>query len=834
MAEIIASVDNNEVFTVINKDYFKNFEFPGKKIGRDGVIIDLTNLPQMNVGDNSVNKPPTPGNHRTMNVNKLTTYHYLEAQKIKNTNVKLTMVAPSTSKKPDDCVVEAINDNSKIYTPFSGTAKTFNNGVAISNDFANFLSWLNDIKKIFSEETGKWDKLERAGKETLYYVPYLGQLLSIGQNVAIGDFKNALTNIGIIVLLEIAPELNIPLMAAFEAYNEYQTLESFRKTVDKVIDERNKRWHSVYSLIAHQWYGQVHIQIEQRLNHVYQVLSYQADAIKKGIDIEYDRYSGPDKHKVRTEAVNCIESINQSVIDGMKNIEKFLEKSSLLYFEEEILPKAHKNLEKFDKDTKDNLYKFIDSFEQRPQSGLAELSESKKAQADINNGFRPIKFDYKLLTSLMNSESLIDKVVLENDLIFNLGVKGGRIQDLSKKAARLNIGTDTRVVHGRDNEAIRLNSTESSSIEIEKNENLSFLNYNNFSLSFWIRVPRYNKFDKDKDFNNEYTIINNMDANKGFKISIENGILYWTLKGATTIKREISESKFANTSLNLWTHVTIANNKVGNCTIYVNGVKVDEVPLSGLGNITNTLPITLKLVGNKNTKQFIRLDQFNIYKRDLNSTEVKMLFNSYFKDDELRDFWGETLAYNKKYYMQNIAFIGCGLENESKLKLQSSAVFSPIGDNNYIPRLYRGYEITLNKPNDTAKQGKSIIPKKDDSMSIKQGDRYIVFPDNINLKGNAISGFELETYLLLSSVGKSPKDVKITNEGTPNKNCIEIKNEIWNSPSGRMVPVGRIGINDDKYLWAYADDSSKKKNLNWYFICEDEGWIDSNGNFETA
>lgn len=834
MAEIIASVDNNEVFTVINKDYFKNFEFPGKKIGRDGVIIDLTNLPQMNVGDNSVNKPPTPGNHRTMNVNKLTTYHYLEAQKIKNTNVKLTMVAPSTSKKPDDCVVEAINDNSKIYTPFSGTAEKFNTGVTISNNFANFVSWLNDMKEIFSQETGKLDKLERAGKETLYYIPYVGQLLSIGENVAIGDFKNALLNTGLIILLDIAPELNIPVMAAFEAYKEYKSLEEFRKAIDNVIDERNKRWHLVYSFMAHQWYGQVHIQIEQRLNHVYQALSYQADAIKNGINIEYDRYSGPDKYELLKKSVNCIESINQSVIDGMKNIEKFLEKSSLLYFEEEILPKAHKSLEKFDKDTLFNIYTNIDEFSNR---GLAEISESKKILADVNNGFGPIKFDFSLLTNLMKSDSLTDKVILENvledDLVFSLGVKNGEIQNLSKKGANLTISTDIRVVHGRDNESIRLNSTPDSSIQIEKNTNLRFLDSENFSLSFWIRVPRYNKFDKDKDLNNEYTIVNNMDtATKGFKISIKNGILLWTLKGTQqkTVEIPLSNTKVSD---NIWRHVAIINNKAGNCTIYVDGAQKNAVSLSGLGDTTNTLPITLQLVGNKNKKQFIRLDQFNIYEKTLSKTAVQTLFNSYFKDGDIRDYWGEPLAYNKTYNMINIAYQGRGLQStNNKLSLQPKAVFDPTGDGSYIPRLYRGYDVLLQK--DSQNKTTDIMPKKDDLINIKlkAGNNFVGFKSTIDTS---------QKYLKLTTAfGDEVDDQKGFKLMSLNKdNWIQIKKETWISKNGNVIPQGLVGkrsVDSDVYLYLWdweteKDDYSEKQ---WIFICQDEGWIDSDGMFTNA
>ncbi|WP_250673408.1 botulinum/tetanus neurotoxin translocation domain-containing protein (plasmid) [Paraclostridium ghonii] len=838
MADIIASVDKKDVFAVSDTSYFKNFKFPSKKISDTGEVIDSTKLPQIKDTYKSSREEPIPDNDSTINVKNITTYHYLEAQKPKNSSIELTMVAPSKSKKPNDCVVEAINDNNKIYTPFSGTAKQFNTVVPIANTAANVITWLEAIADIFSSETGTFDKLERAGKETLYYIPYVGQLLSIGENVLIGDFKNALLNTGLIILLDIAPELNIPLLGAFEAYKEYKSLEEFRKAIDNVIDERNKRWHSVYSFVAHQWYGQVNIQIEQRLNHFYQALSYQAGVIKNRVDIEYARHKEgleeKEERKLMWASVDCIGSIEASVKEATKNAEKFLEKSSILYFKEEILPKVHKNLEEFDKNTLFNIYTNIDEFSNR---GIAEISECKKVEADVNNGFRPIKFDFSLLTNLMKSDSLTDEVILEkaleDALVFSLGVRNGKIQNLSKKWANLTIGTDIRVVHGRDNESIRLNSTQDSSIQIEKNTNLRFLDSENFSLSFWIRVPRYNKFDKDKDLNNEYTIVNNMDtATKGFKISIKNGILLWTLKGTQqkTIEIPLSNTKVSD---NIWRHVAIINNKDGNCTIYVDGAQKNAVSLSGLDEITNTLPITLQLVGNKNKKQFIRLDQFNIYEKALSQTEVGKLFSSYFKDSDIRDYWGEPLAYNKTYNMINIAYQGRGLQStNNKISLQPKAVFDPTGDGSYIPRLYRGYDVLLQK--DSQSKTTDIMPKKDDLINIKlkSGHNFVGFNSTIDTSQKYLK----LTTALLSEVD-DPKGFKLMS--LKKDNWIQIKKETWMSKNGNVIPQGLVGkrsVDSDVYLYLWdweteKDDYSEKQ---WSFICQDEGWIDSDGMFTNA
>ncbi|GAA0696759.1 hypothetical protein GCM10008904_00920 [Paraclostridium ghonii] len=846
MTDIIANLDKKDVYTAPNTDYFKNFKFPKKKINKDGVVIDRTTLPEINDSNRFSKEPPIPDNDTTIQVNKLTTYHYLEAQKVKNDKIKLKMVAPKSSKnldESDSCVIEAIQDDNKIYTPFTKTADTFNNGLSRANDFLLFQSWLKDMDNAFSQDATTIQKLETAAKETLYYVPYLGQLLAVGRDIGEENYEGALGTISFMIFLYLVPELSVPVILGFEIYKEIQTIDEYEKTVDKVIEERNKTWHSAYRFMVHQWYENVHIQIKYRLNHIYQALSYQAEAIKNGVDIEFNKYSGPDKSTLQQKVNEFKASIDTLVMKAMCNAEEFLEKSSIAYFEKKGLPKLYDYLQAFDKDTKSKIEDFKRSSESKLlQQGIGSL-EIAIANEDIDrkvkNEILPIKFNSSLLKSLMKSDTLIEEIVLEEDLVFSLGVRDGIIGDLSQKRTKLTIGTDIRVVKGRDNEAIYLKSTPNSSIQIDKNTNLNFLNSNNFSLSFWIRVPRYNKFDKEKDLNNEYTVVNNMDSTKGFKISIKNGILYWTLKGSQikTVEIPLSDTKVSD---NIWRHVVISNNKAGNCTIYVDRVQKGTVSLSGLGDITNNLPITLKLVGNNNKNQFIRLDQFNIYKRDLNSTEVKMLFDSYFKDEELRDYWGEPLAYNKKYYMQNIAFLGCGLQSTSdKLSLQPKAVFDPTGNGSYIPRLYRGYDVFLQK--DSQNKTTDITPKKDHLINIKQESKFVGFKSVIDTEVDFSTGLVLKKYLKLTTAygneATDPKNFKLMS--LKKDNWIQIKKESWTDKGGRIVPNGLVGKKPEGsdvylYLWDWSNEKDDYSEKQWCFICEDEGWKDSNGKFETA
>lgn len=850
MTDIIANVDKKDVYTEPNTDYFKNFKFPKKKINKDGVVIDSTTLPEIKDINRSSKEPSIPDNDTTIEVNKLTTYHYLEAQKVKNNpndSVKLIMVAPSPLKNPDDCVVEAIQDNNKVYTPFAKTANEFNNGLSKANDMVLFQSWLSNMESVFKKDATQIEKLEMAAKETLDYVPYLGQLLAVGRDLGHEDYKGALETIGITVLLYMVPQLSIPVMAGFKIYEEIKTIDAFDKTIDNVIYERNKRWHSVYAFMAHQWYENIHIQIKQRLNHIYQALSYQGEAIKQGVDKEHKKYPDQEYKYLRSRVANFNENIDKLKMKSMENAEEFLEKASLSYFEKYFLPKALEKLQEFDRDTRSKIEEFKNSSQSKlEQQGIGDLQIAMTFQINdskINNAFRPIKFNRSLLTSLMNSDKLIDNIVLENDLTFNLGVKGGMIQDLSEKWTNLTIGTDTRVVHGRDNEAIRLNSTENSRIQIEKNSSLSFLNFNDFSLSFWIRVPRYNKFDKDKDYNNEYTLVNNMDTTtKGFKISIKNGILYWTLKGT---QQKTAEIPLSNTKVsdNIWRHVTITKNK-DVCTIYVDGDQKGSVSISGSGDITNTLPITLQLVGNKNKKQFIRLDQFNIYKKSLSKTEVQTLFNSYFKDTDIRDYWGEHLEYNKTYKMQNIAYKGCNLRMDNNLlSVGDKSIFNQIGENDFtsnnpmvIPRLYNNYQYDVVLQKDSREESTDIMPKANHIINIKaiNQNKFIAMSPNVSNSR--------KTLKLAATFGDDkydPKDFRLMSMDKSKKNWVQIKKEKWNTRNGAiLIPEGLIGVNPNEeflYLWSWDWDGQRNyNNDNWCFICKDEGWIDRDGNLENA
>nr|6HOX_A Chain A, Binding domain (Hc) of Paraclostridial Mosquitocidal Protein 1 [Paraclostridium bifermentans] len=433
--------------------------------------------------------------------------------------------------------------------------------------------------------------------------------------------------------------------------------------------------------------------------------------------------------------------------------------------------------------------------------------------------------------------ALIDRlgIQLKDNLVFSLGVESDKIKDLSGNNTNLEVKTGVQIVDGRDSKTIRLNSNENSSIIVQKNESINFSYFSDFTISFWIRVPRLNKNDFI-DLGIEYDLVNNMD-NQGWKISLKDGNLVWRMKDRFgKIIDIITSLTFSNSfidkyiSSNIWRHITITVNQLKDCTLYINGDKIDSKSINELRGIDNNSPIIFKLEGNRNKNQFIRLDQFNIYQRALNESEVEMLFNSYFNSNILRDFWGEPLEYNKSYYMINQAILGGPLRSTYKSwygeyypyisRMRTFNVSSFI----LIPYLYH-------KGSDVEKV--KIINKNNVDKYVRKNDVADVKFENY---GNLILTLPMyskikERYMVLNE-GRNG-DLKLIQLQSNDKYYCQIR--IF-----EMYRNGLLSIADDEnwlyssgwYLYSsgwYLDnyktlDLKKHTKTNWYFVSEDEGW----------
>lgn len=847
LTEICTLVDKSDLFFISDKESFENMDFSEEKINYNTVLTErdrkyfkdrfLTNydfsytdsLPPINI--NEIIKFETPNDNsvlaeveqdRELTVDKLTTFHYLEAQKMDSTFDPL--------KEPLEMVTsaeEALLNSKKVYTPFPDTAKRIREaGNSIANDYF-FYQWLKNVVSDFTDESTQKSTVDKVANVS-WIVPYVGPALNIGLDLYRGDFVKAFEDGGTYILLEYVPEVGIPLLIGLEIIGGELEKEEVAQTVNNALAKRNEKWHEVYGFAKAQWWGMVHTQFEKRIHQVYESLSHQVIAIKANMDYQLANYKGSsiDKTLLREQIDEAEVALNRAVHLAMKNVEEFIVKSSKSYLINEMIPNVREKLKAFDATTKVNLDKFIDD-----NSSILGTTLVRELKEKVNSYLNPtteVSFDISSIPDF-DLDSQIDRfdLQLKDDLVFSLGGQEGKIKDLSGNDIKLTISSDTKIVQGRDNNAIRLNSNESSKIIAEKNENIHFSYFSDFTISFWIRIPRYNKNDLS-DLGNEYTIINNIN-NQGWKISIKDGNLLWIMKDNDENQVVLSTSLFNfYVSGNIWKHIIITNSPLSDSTIYMDGKKIESKSIKELRNIDNDSPIIFKLDGNKNKNQFIRLDQFNIYQKALNENEVEMLFDSYFNSNILRDFWGEPLEYNKTYYMKNQTILGGPLKTKYLTwyrydypYLDKSNTFN-VGSYFLIPYLYN--------------EGSSV--KKIIIINKQKIDKYIRKNDTVELKIESTDNCILtlpnynkseDIYMIFSDTDINGA-LKLTQLQSKDKNYCQVK--IFENPRLENPRNGLLSITEDKnwlcyskwYLDNYKTLDGTHTKTNWYFVSKDEGW----------
>lgn len=823
------NIEKKDLYLVSDKESFENRDFSEEPIGPDTMIRVTEDLPSRDMAlsrydfsqINSLPKVPVnqvvereivPPNversydlDQVVNVDKLTTFHYLEAQKVDPT-IDPKQVRFELTRS----VEESLNNPNKVYTPFPTTAERINSA---ANGFANsylFYQWLKDVVKDFSGEAENKDTLDKISDVTMV-VPYVGAALNILNEVRHGDFVGALEVAGITALFEIQPELATLILVAYEVIGGELNKEQVAATVNNALAKRDEKWQEVYGFVKAQWWGMVHTQFRSRINQVYRSLSHQVNAIKANMEYQLAHYKGnkEDLPHLRKRIEETEDALNQSVYRAMNNVKIFMLQSSRSYLLNHMVPNVINKLKDFDAKTKGNLEAFIKKNESVLGTSLAQNLRNKVRGRLV----KEIPFDVKDIPDL-ELDYLIKqyKTQIKDHQVFSLGVDNGHIIDLSGNKLEVVVGKDVTQVDGRDEKAIRLDSKTNAKIEVKNNELINFSYYDNFSISFWIRIPRPNK-NSLVDVNNEYVLINRYNNSHGWKITLlDNKSLIWRFNEITLISPDIAS--------NCWTHVTITNNQLNDeSTMYINGERKGYMAVYSSRNNTINDPITIKIDRNKNKKQFIRLDQFNIYRKSLSEKEVKNLYKSYFRKKILRDIWGEPLRYNKNYYVQNLKYMGRGLEQEYYSWFGYSYILL---QNEMKKALYRGQFVKI------LKRGKVRV----DNLVRNRDEIYITLADYKIGLPEWLPGNQGKLYMVTE---------KYTSTGI-NDSLMIVQNDELDKNYCQMLLIdglrgnGFLSIKDNGKLWMWSSTYIRENysNLNkdaiedihWYFICRDEGWED--------
>ncbi len=503
----------------------------------------------------------------------------------------------------------------------------------------------------FTDETNEVSTMDKIADITIV-IPYIGPALNIGNMIYKGEFVEAIIFSGAVILLEIVPEIALPVLGTFALVSYVSNKVLTVQTIDNALSKRNEKWDEVYKYIVTNWLAIVNTQINLIREKMKKALENQAEATKAIINYQYNQYTEEEKNNINFNIDDLSSKLNESINSAMININKFLDQCSVSYLMNSMIPYAVKRLKDFDASVRDVLLKYI--YDNRGTL----IGQVNRLKDKVNNTLSAdIPFQ---LSKYVDNKKLLSTFTeyiknITNASILSIVYKDDDLIDLSRYGAEIYNG-DKVYYNSIDKNQIRLINLESSTIEVILKKAIVYNSmYENFSTSFWIRIPKY---FNSISLNNEYTIINCMENNSGWKVSLNYGEIIWTLQDTQEIKQRVvfKYSQMINISdyINRWIFVTITNNRITKSKIYINGRLIDQKPISNLGNIHASNKIMFKLDGCRDPHRYIVIKYFNLFDKELSEKEIKDLYDNQSNSGILKDFWGDYLQYDKSYYMLNL------------------------------------------------------------------------------------------------------------------------------------------------------------------------------------
>ncbi|NFD06158.1 botulinum neurotoxin type A [Clostridium botulinum] len=808
----IEAAEENISLDLIQQYYLTfNFDNEPENISIENLSSDI--IGQLELMPNIERFP----NGKKYELDKYTMFHYLRAQEFEHGKSRIVLT---------NSVNEALLNPSSVYTFFSSD---YVRKVNKATEAAMFLGWVEQLVYDFTDETSEVSTTDKIADITII-IPYIGPALNIGNMLYKDDFVGALIFSGAVILLEFIPEIAIPVLGTFALVSYIANKVLTVQTIDNALSKRNEKWGEVYKYIVTNWLAKVNTQIDLIRKKMKEALENQAEATKAIINYQYNQYTEEEKNNINFNIGDLSSKLNDSINKAMININKFLNQCSVSYLMNSMIPYGVKRLEDFDASLKDALLKYIYDNRGTLIGQVDRLKDKVNNTLSTDIPFQLSKYvDNQRLLSTFTE--YIKNII--NTSILNLRYESNHLIDLSRYASEINIGSKVNF-DPIDKNQIQLFNLESSKIEIIlKNAIVYNSMYENFSTSFWIKIPKY--FSKI-NLNNEYTIINCIENNSGWKVSLNYGEIIWTLQdNKQNIQRVVfkySQMVAISDYINRWIFITITNNRLNNSKIYINGRLIDQKPISNLGNIHASNNIMFKLDGCRDPQRYIWIKYFNLFDKELNEKEIKDLYDNQSNSGILKDFWGNYLQYDKPYYMLNlydpnkyVDVNNVGIRGYMYLKGPRGSI---VTTNIYLnSSLYMGTKFIIKK---YASGNKDNIVRNNDRVYIN----VVVKNKEYRLATNASqAGVEkILSVLEIPDVGNLSQVVVMkskNDQGIRNKCKMNLQDNNGND-------IGFIGFhqfnNIDKLVasnWynRQIERSSRNFGCSWEFIPVDDGWGES-------
>ncbi|BBI35922.1 LamG-like jellyroll fold domain-containing protein [Cohnella abietis] len=223
-----------------------------------------------------------------------------------------------------------------------------------------------------------------------------------------------------------------------------------------------------------------------------------------------------------------------------------------------------------------------------------------------------------LLISSFNMPSYVKAVqpgMLDDQLLF-LPFEGSVLDGSGNKNHGTAQGTLSYPAGTIGDKAI--DTTGLGSIGLDANK-FKFSDSQDFTISFWL---------KTNDQSPDMTIVSNKNwtsgANPGWQIGVSGGKLTVNYKGA--LKTRVDLPKNFVVSDGSWHHVVVSYKRSSLATVYIDNASKGTLDIANTGNIDTALKLNIGKDGNDGWSYKGSLDDFRIFKRALDSTEVQQLY----------------------------------------------------------------------------------------------------------------------------------------------------------------------------------------------------------------
>nr|BAA08418.1 neurotoxin [Clostridium botulinum C] len=745
--------------------------------------------------------------NRTQNVDYLNSYYYLESQKLSDNVEDFTF---TTS------IEEALDNSGKVYTYFPKLADKVNTGV----QGGLFLMWANDVVEDFTTNILRKDTLDKIS-DVSAIIPYIGPALNISNSVRRENFTEAFAVTGVTILLEAFQEFTIPALGAFVIYSKVQERNEIIKTIDNCLEQRIKRWKDSYEWMIGTWLSRITTQFNNISYQMYDSLNYQADAIKDKIDLEYKKYSGSDKENIKSQVENLKNSLDIKISEAMNNINKFIRECSVTYLFKNMLPKVIDELNKFDLKTKTELINLIDSH------NIILVGEVDRLKAKVNESFEnTIPFNIFSYTNNSLLKDIINEYFnsINDSKILSLQNKKNALVDTSGYNAEVRLEGDVQVNTIYTND-FKLSSSGDKIIVNLNNNILYSAIYENSSVSFWIKIS------KDlTNSHNEYTIINSIKQNSGWKLCIRNGNIEWILQDINRKYKSLifdySESLSHTGYTNKWFFVTITNNIMGYMKLYINGELKQSERIEDLNEVKLDKTIVFGIDENIDENQMLWIRDFNIFSKELSNEDINIVYEGQILRNVIKDYWGNPLKFDTEYYIINDNYIDRYIAPKSNI-----LVLVQYPDRS---KLYTGNPITIKSVSD--KNPYSRILNGDNIMfhMLYNSGKYMIIRDTDTIyaiEGRECSKNCVYALKLQSNLGNYGIGIfSIKNIVSQNKYCSQIFSSFMKNTMllADIYKPWRFSFENAYTPVAVTNYETKLLSTSsfWKFISRDPGWVE--------